>query len=249
MQSILDGLAQLATRVSRDRAVHTYSTNVLLDAHVVGEGFVETRKAASEEAVDDEEEMEAETHVLVGDDRTGDVRIRISGDAAYIEDGGEEEEEEEEEEETNEEEEALFTRDNIISWLNSLGGHIVGPLSKDVVHPSLLTWYQERLHRTPVAGTPIHCPHLAIEPKIYQYSALAKIEHNRETPLKAILIGDPPGQGKTLPAMMATVRAISTARRFSIVVVPPSCAEQWKTEFEIFFLLVCLPMTFSVAKC
>jgi hypothetical protein len=38
--------------------------------------------------------------------------------------------------------------------------------------------------------------------------------------------------------MMALVKAIPIAKRFSIVVVPSSCVDQWKSEFAKFFLPV-----------
>jgi SNF2 family DNA or RNA helicase len=72
----------------------------------------------------------------------------------------------------------------------------------------------------------------------YQYRALGKIEKSNIGPLKALLLADPPGLGKTLPAMMAVVKAIPTARRFSIIVAPSSCMEQWENEFKRFFVPV-----------
>jgi SNF2 family DNA or RNA helicase len=66
------------------------------------------------------------------------------------------------------------------------------------------------------------------------------IETSRDGPLKAMLIADPPGLGKTLISMMAVVKAMADARRFSIVAVPSSCMEQWCGEFEKFFVPVCL---------
>jgi superfamily II DNA or RNA helicase len=64
------------------------------------------------------------------------------------------------------------------------------------------------------------------------------VERSRDGPLKALLIADPPGVGKTLISMMAVVKAIPSARRFSIIVVPPSCVDQWYSEFNKFFVPV-----------
>jgi SNF2 family DNA or RNA helicase len=55
---------------------------------------------------------------------------------------------------------------------------------------------------------------------------------------KAVLIGDPPGLGKTLPAMIAIVRSKGKFGRYSIVVTPESCIEQWCQVFEQFFVPV-----------
>lgn len=64
------------------------------------------------------------------------------------------------------------------------------------------------------------------------------IEHNKDTDYKAGLVADPPGMGKTLISMMAMVKAIATARRFSIAVVPASCLDRWFSEFQKFFIPV-----------
>ncbi|RDL39911.1 uncharacterized protein BP5553_04251 [Venustampulla echinocandica] len=135
-----------------------------------------------------------------------------TGGAAIDGDSGGEDVEIEDPEDTD-----ITECDEIMQWLKGLGDHING------------------LHQTPTAGRPTPCPHLAIEPKAYQYAALAKIEYNSQSPLQGLLLGDPPGLGKTLPAMMAVVKAMSTAKRFSIVVVPASCVAQWSGEFAKFF--------------
>jgi len=85
MQSIIDGLAQLDTRAAHDRAFHVYIKDVLLDAHVVGEGFIETRNAADKAAADDEEQMEVQPSLFVSNGDTGDVIM--SGDSEHIDDG------------------------------------------------------------------------------------------------------------------------------------------------------------------
>lgn len=64
------------------------------------------------------------------------------------------------------------------------------------------------------------------------------VEYSRNGPLKSMLVADPPGIGKTLISMMAVVKAISSAQRFSIVVVPSSCVDQWYSEFNKFFVPV-----------
>lgn len=85
---------------------------------------------------------------------------------------------------------------------------------------------------------PSPCPNLAIEPKQYQYHALGMIERAGASKSKTLLLGDPPGIGKTLPAMMAIVKAMLEAQRFSIVVAPASCLDQWAREFSRFFHIV-----------
>jgi len=79
-----------------------------------------------------------------------------------------------------------------------------------------------------------------VTPQPHQATAVLKIEHNAQSVFKGILIADPPGLGKTLMSMIAVVRAIATARRFSVVVVPSSCVEQWESEFQKFFVPVSL---------
>jgi superfamily II DNA or RNA helicase len=86
---------------------------------------------------------------------------------------------------------------------------------------------------------PDPCPYLIVTPHAYQYSALGKIEFNNKTDLKGTLIGDPPGLGKTLPAMMAIVKATRMARCPSVVVVPTSCIERWKADIDKYFEAVC----------
>jgi hypothetical protein len=49
------------------------------------------------------------------------------------------------------------------------------------------------------------------------------------------MIEDPPGLGKTLPAMIAIVQSKGKFGRYSIVVTPASCIEQCFREFEQFF--------------
>lgn len=51
------------------------------------------------------------------------------------------------------------------------------------------------------------------------------IERAGVSKLKTLLLGDPPGIGKILPAMMAIVKAMLEAQRFSIVVAPASCLD------------------------
>lgn len=131
MQSVIDDLARLATKVSQDRAVHVYSKDVLLGTHVVGAGFIDT-SPADEADLDEEEQMAVEPSLFVGDANRGDVTM--NGDSEYIDQGVEEDEEEEDP--------ALAAaEDQAIRWLNGLGDHIVSYLSKDAVHsfpPSIL---------------------------------------------------------------------------------------------------------------
>ncbi|MCJ1435725.1 hypothetical protein MMC27_005100 [Xylographa pallens] len=210
MESLIDDLTQLATAIPQDRDIHVHIKDVLLNAHVVGNGFVDDLRGSDKADVEEKTNVDVEPSLFIGDDSASD--IDMNEDTEYVDDGGKEREDLEQD---NGEEASC---EEIVGWLNNLGDQIIS------------------LHHIPTAGKPTPCPHLAIEPKAYQYTALAKIEHNRASLLKAVLLGDPPGLGKTLPSMMAVVKAISTAKRFSIVVVPSSCSDQWKSEFAKFFL-------------
>lgn len=131
--------------------------------------------------------------------------------------------------------------DTLVTWLNSLAPQIVSivPLLTPLfVFTNIL---QKVLHAPPEPGFPTPCPKLTIEPQSHQYRALGLIERSRDIPTKAMFIADPPGLGKTLPAMMAIVKSIPTARRFPIVVAPASCVTQWYTEFQRFFQPVGYP--------
>jgi hypothetical protein len=134
MLSVIDDLARLARTISQDRAVHIYSKEVLLDAHVVGDGFIDKPNASDEADVDEEEHPEVQPALFVGDDNSGDVIMK--GDSEYIDHGVEEEEDPASDDaEEPDCEEAL-------QWLNSLGDHIVSYFSKDAVYSfptSLLT--------------------------------------------------------------------------------------------------------------
>jgi SNF2 family DNA or RNA helicase len=79
---------------------------------------------------------------------------------------------------------------------------------------------------------------LVQQPLPHQRRAVQLIERATNTTAKAVLTGDPPGLGKTLPAMIAIVRARKSHGRYSIVVAPASCIEQWCQEFETFFVHV-----------
>ncbi|KAF4629929.1 hypothetical protein G7Y89_g8210 [Cudoniella acicularis] len=205
MQSVLEDLTQLATIISKDRKVHIDSKDLLRDALVLGDGFIDTQPDNEEEMDEGEHGEAVEEPLFMDNNRRGDIT-----QAAYIGDGvgGDEM--------VTEDDDLDLDSDTIIKWLNGLGPQII------------------RLHSTPANREP--CPHLAIKPKDFQNTALAKIEYSRNNPSKLVIIGDPPGLGKTLPAMMAVVKAIPDAHRFSIVVVPLSCVEQWQLEFEKFFL-------------
>lgn len=112
--SVIENLTLLAKEVSRDREVHVYSKDVLLNAHIVGQGFVEN----SVEADEDEKAYPdpAEPPLFVGDD-SGDVLVR--GVAECVDPGVEEEEDlvQNEDDETS--------PGLVIKWLNRLGDQIV----------------------------------------------------------------------------------------------------------------------------
>lgn len=68
------------------------------------------------------------------------------------------------------------------------------------------------------------------------------IEHIHNNSVKSILVGDPLGLSKTLISMMAIAKAIPDASRFSIVVLPLRCVDQWNSEFYEF----CQPVRSSL---
>ncbi|OAL57011.1 hypothetical protein IQ07DRAFT_638389 [Pyrenochaeta sp. DS3sAY3a] len=65
--------------------------------------------------------------------------------------------------------------------------------------------YIENLH------APLECPGLAMEPRDHQYKAVGIIERDMQDKYKALLIGDPPGLGKTLISLMAAVKVAKKA--------------------------------------
>jgi hypothetical protein len=74
----------------------------------------------------------------------------------------------------------------------------------------------------------------------YQNRTLALIERSKSTKTKALIVADPPEFDNTLPVMMAIVKAMESATRFSVVVAPESHLDQWKGNFEKAFEAVSL---------
>jgi SNF2 family DNA or RNA helicase len=228
IELVIDGLARLALTISQDWDVYVYSKDILLDSHVVGEGLVDQADMDEEARAD----VEVEPSLFVGGGNTRNAMINGDDDYINLHNPAEDEMD------IDEDDDEKAGCEEIIQWLNSLGPQIVSYFLMDAVYSFLFilrNWcsIRKKLNHT---GTPTPCPHLAIEPKSYQDTALGKIEYLDKSPSRAIILGDPPGLGKTLPAMMAIVKAIATAKRFSIVVVPSSCVDQWKSEFAKFFL-------------
>ena len=62
IQEVIADLTLLATTISHDRDVHVYSKDVLLDAHVVGDGFIDSLKASEEAGIHQEGPVEADNH-------------------------------------------------------------------------------------------------------------------------------------------------------------------------------------------
>lgn len=134
MQSVIDDLAQLAETISQDRAIHIYSKDMLLNAHVVGDGFIDKSNASDEEDMNKEGYMKVEPALFIGNNNSGDVIMNCNSE--YIDDDvGEEEDPASDDAEETDCGEAL-------QWLNNLGDHIVSYFSKDAVYSfptSLLT--------------------------------------------------------------------------------------------------------------
>jgi hypothetical protein len=126
IQSVIDDLARLATTISQDRDIHIYSKDVLLDAHVVGDGFVNDLKGSDEADMDEEARTDVEPSLFIGGDNTGDAIM--NKDPEYIDPGVEEEDDmdEDDDEETG--------CDEVIKWLNSLKDQIVSYFSMDAVY-------------------------------------------------------------------------------------------------------------------
>ncbi|KAH7074046.1 P-loop containing nucleoside triphosphate hydrolase protein [Paraphoma chrysanthemicola] len=93
----------------------------------------------------------------------------------------------------------------------------------------------KRLHAKPQQAELKVIEELCIAPKDYQLHASANIQRARAGYARGLLLGDDPGNGKRLPAMIECVRLRRQADRFSAVVVPASCIDQWSEEFRKFF--------------
>jgi hypothetical protein len=137
MQSVIENLARLAKTISQDRNVHIYSKDVLLDAHVVGFGFINDPKKGSDEAnMDEEEPTDGEPSLFVDNDHNSDIVAKE--DSVYIDEGIQEDEDLEWDDDAK-----VAGCEEALKWLNSLGDQIVSGFSKDAVHSfptSLLTW-------------------------------------------------------------------------------------------------------------
>lgn len=56
-----------------------------------------------------------------------------------------------------------------------------------------------------------------------------------ENEAKGVIIGDPPGLGKTLSTLMAISASRTQGYGPSVIVAPPSCCQQWMREINAFF--------------
>ena len=235
MDSILRNLAQLAEAIKNDRDIYVDHKDVLLDALGVGEGLIETRDTSQDgiDYMEDVANMDNDSSLFVNDNPMND-------DLANVDDEIQEDDDPD--------------NDQPLKWLNKLRDQIVSHFSLTInaVHcfsALLLMNKQTSLHATTsTAHEPTPCPRLAIEPQPHQRNTLARIKHNRGTPLKAILVRDGPRLGKTLPAIMAVVKAkfeSAGAAMPSIIVVLSSCVPQWRSEFTKFFLLVYILLFFT----
>ena len=56
-----------------------------------------------------------------------------------------------------------------------------------------------------------------------------------ESQFKGMILGDPPGLGKTLSALSMIARASHHGRGPSVIVAPLSCCQQWMQEINKFF--------------
>lgn len=136
LQSVVNDLAQLSTNIAQDRAINIYSSkNVILSAHVVGEGFIDNpnRPHYNEDIVEDAaEDGEHEQSLFVGNDEE-DVVLRKAGDSAYVDRGLPKEEDDDL---TDDEGKEVFGKDayiECIKFLNSLKPQIVSHCSTDAV--------------------------------------------------------------------------------------------------------------------
>ncbi len=117
MLSVIEDLNRLAIAISQDREVHVYSKDVLLGAHVVGDGFVNDSEDSEEAGTDEKAHPDAaELSLFVGDDDSGDVLMH--GDTEYADSGAEEEEY------LDQDEDGEKCCEDMVNWLNSLGDQI-----------------------------------------------------------------------------------------------------------------------------
>ncbi|KAK1772718.1 hypothetical protein QBC33DRAFT_565180 [Phialemonium atrogriseum] len=71
-----------------------------------------------------------------------------------------------------------------------------------------------------------------INPFPHQQRAAAVAVQAGETEFKGFILADPPGLGKTLPALMAIAAKFREGGGPSVVVAPLSCCRQWMSEMD-----------------
>jgi len=136
LQSIINDLTQLSANIAQDRAINIYSSkNLMLNAHVVGEGFIDNPKRPQQDGDTVEDATEEGAHeqsLFVSDDGEDEVLVK-AGDSTYV-DGGLPNEEDDDL--TDDEGPEGFGKEayvECIQWLNSLKPQIVSHCSTDAV--------------------------------------------------------------------------------------------------------------------
>ena len=127
-------------------------------------------------------------------------------------------------------------QDAFVQYLNGLHPQIVrlSPTERRLTLASLTISIQVAKH-LPQATGPIPGLREEVQPYPHQQHATSFCLHALESKFKGVIIADPPGLGKTLPALMA----IAASRRLGdgpcVVVAPVSCCAQWMREIKRFF--------------
>jgi len=102
-------LAQLSTEISEDREVHVYSKDVLPEAHVIGEGFIDEHETTDADMIKDTEVEPLlfvnETNENVLDQEYFNEVVQEDQDLSQSDD--------------------LETEFDSLKWLNGLGDQIV----------------------------------------------------------------------------------------------------------------------------
>lgn len=74
-----------------------------------------------------------------------------------------------------------------------------------------------------------------VEPFEHQKAGAAIIKDSLNSPSQGIIVGDPPGLGKTLQVLMPIAATREPGDGPCVVVCPTSCVSQWKEEVPKFF--------------
>ncbi|KAH7179551.1 P-loop containing nucleoside triphosphate hydrolase protein [Fusarium flagelliforme] len=91
----------------------------------------------------------------------------------------------------------------------------------------------DKLRAPPIGDIPNLRPGITLQE--HQKHAVGKAEWAMKSEFKGMILGDPPGLGKTLSALSMIARASHIRGGPSIIVAPSSCCQQWMGEIKKFF--------------